>query len=164
MEAKPTVHLETTIPSFLTAGPSNNLIVAGKQETTRQWWEQRKVKYDLFVSQLVIDEAAKGDAAAARRRLEIVEGISSLEIDAEVVRVTGKIMESGVIPLKAATDAGHIAVASRHGMDYLMTWNCTHIANAEILGRMSYLVSEAGYWLPIVCTPDELFGAEENEG
>lgn len=164
MEAKPTVYLETTIPSFLTAGPSNNLIVAGKQETTRQWWERRKEKYDLFVSQLVIDEAGKGDAAAARRRMEIVEGVPSLEIDAEVVRVTGEIMESGVIPPKAATDAGHIAVASRHGMDYLMTWNCTHIANAEILGRISYLVYEAGYWLPVVCTPDELFGAEENDG
>jgi hypothetical protein len=163
MISKPTVYIETTIPSFLTARPSNNLIVAGKQETTRQWWSQRKNKYEFFVSQLVVDECARGDVAAAGRRMKAIEGISSLEVDAEVILITDTIMESGVIPPKAAADAGHIAVASRHGMDFLVTWNCTHIANAEILGRISFFVSEAGYWLPVICTPDELFGGEEND-
>jgi len=160
---KPTVYIETTIPSFLTGRPSDNLVVAGKQEVTRQWWEKRKEKYDLFVSQLVIDEALKGDRDAAGRRMDAIEGIASLEIDDEVVRVTEKIMEAGVIPKKSATDAAHIAVASRYGVDYLMTWNCAHIANAEILGRMSFLVAEAGYYLPIICTPDELFGGQEDD-
>ena len=160
---KPTLYLETTIPSFLTARPSNNLVVAGKQEVTRQWWEKRKVAYDLFISQLVIDEALKGDPDAAGKRMDAIEGIVSLEIDDEVVQVTEKIMEAGVIPKKSATDAAHIAVASRHGVDYLMTWNCAHIANAEILGRMSFVVAEAGYYLPIICTPDELFGGHEDD-
>jgi hypothetical protein len=162
--AKPTVYLETSVVSFLTARPSNNLIVAGKQETTRQWWERRRDRYDLFVSQLVIDESARGDATAASRRVQTIAGIPSLDIDAEVVQITDAIMDSGIIPPKAAPDAGHIAVASRHGMDYLVTWNCAHIANAEILGRISYRVREAGYWLPIVCTPDELFGGANDDG
>jgi len=160
---KPTLYLETTIPSFLTARPSNNLVVAGKQEVTRQWWEKRKVQYDLFISQLVIDEALKGNPDAAGKRMDAIEGIVSLEIDDEVVQVTEKTMEAGVIPKKSATDAAHIAVASRHGVDYLMTWNCAHIANAEILGRMSFVVAEAGYYLPIICTPDELFGGQEDD-
>lgn len=164
MESKPTVYLETSVVSFLTARPLNNLIVAGKQETTRQWWENRRDRFDLFVSQLVIDESGRGDAAAASGRMQIIAGIPSLDIDAEVVRIADAIMDSGVIPPKAATDAGHIAVASRHGIDYLVTWNCAHIANAEILGRVSYRVHETGYWLPIVCTPDELFGGVNDDG
>lgn len=160
---KPTLYLETTIPSFLTGRPSNNLVVAGKQEVTRQWWEKRKAEYDLFISQLVIDEALRGDPDAAGKRIDAIEGIVSLEIDDEVIQITEKIVEAGVISKKSATDAAHIAVASRHGVDYLMTWNCAHIANAEILGRMSYVVAEAGYYLPIICTPDELFGGPEDD-
>ena len=160
---KPTVYIETTIPSFLTARPSNNLIVAGKQEVTRQWWEMRREKYELFVSELVFDEALKGDIDAAERRIAAIEGIPSLEIDNEVIRITERIIEAGVIPEKSASDAAHIAVASRHGVDYLMTWNCTHIANAEIIGKMSFLVAETGHYLPIICTPDELFGGQEDD-
>ena len=160
---KPTLYLETTIPSFLTGRPSNNLVVAGKQEVTRQWWEKRKAEYDLFISQLVIDEALRGDPDAAGKRIDAIEGIVSLEIDDEVIQITEKIVEAGVISKKSATDAAHIAVASRHGVDYLMTWNCAHIANAEILGRMSFVVAEAGYYLPIICTPDELFGGQEDD-
>lgn len=161
---KSTVYIETTIPSFLTARPSSNVIVAGKQEVTRQWWRRRKGKYHFYVSQYVLDEAAGGDEAAARERLNVLDGIELLQVDDEVIRLTQIIMASGLIPPKAITDAGHIAVAARHGVDFLLTWNCTHIANAEILIRINYAVSEAGYFLPTICTPDELFGGEENEG
>ena len=164
MENKFSVYLETTIPSFLTARPSNNLIVAGKQEVTRQWWEKRKEKYALYISQYVLDEAAKGNPDAAKRRMIALEGIDLLEVDDEVIRLARVIINSGIIPQKASTDAGHIAVATRHGIDFLITWNCTHIANAEILCKINYIVSEAGYYLPTICTPDELFGGEENEG
>ena len=163
MEEKPTIYLETTIPSFLTARPSNSLVVAGKQEVTRQWWERRKEKYQLFLSQYVLDEASSGDTDAAKKRMEVLEGIDLLSVDEEVIRLANVILSSGIIPIKAATDAGHIAVATRHGIDFIITWNCTHLANAEILSRINYTVSKEGYFLPIICTPDELFGGEENE-
>lgn len=160
---KPTVYVETTIPSFLTARPSNNLVVAGKQEVTRQWWDKRREKYHLFVSQYVLDEASGGDSDAVRSRMEAIEGIELLEVDEEVIRLAEAIMSTGLIPAKAKTDAAHMAVASRHGMDFLITWNCTHIANAEILSRMNYIIADSGYYLPTICTPDELFGGQENE-
>lgn len=164
MGEQSTVYIETTIPSFLTALPSKNLIVAGKQEVTRQWWEKRKANYHLCASQYVLDEASIGDEAAARKRMEALDRIELLEVDEEVIRLVKVIMTTGLIPSKAETDAGHIAVSARHGIDFMITWNCTHIANAEILGRLNYIVSEAGYFLPTICTPDELFGGEENEG
>jgi predicted nucleic acid-binding protein len=163
MNEKPTVYLETTIPSFLTSRPSINLIIAGKQEVTRQWWENRRGKYQLFISQYVIDEAGGGDVEAAKRRLEAINGIDVLEIDEEVLDLAEKILRTGLIPVKASTDAAHIAVAAKHGMDFLVTWNCTHIANAEILAKLNYSVFESGYYLPTICTPDELFGGEEHE-
>jgi len=117
----------------------------------------------LFISQFVLDEASAGDEEAAKRRLEVLVGIDILEVDRKVLRLTDKIMETGLIPSKAQTDAAHIAVAARHNVEYLLTWNCTHIANAEILSRINYVVAEAGFFLPTICTPDELFGGESYE-
>lgn len=157
------VYIETTIPSFLTSRPSNKLIIAGKQALTRQWWEQRSEKYDLFISQYVLDEASKGDPEAAERRLNAIRHIEMLEVDNDVVLLAEKIIISGIIPPKADTDALHIAIASRHSIDFLLTWNCTHIANAEILIKINHIVAKAGYFLPTICTPDELFGGEDYE-
>jgi hypothetical protein len=163
MNGKPTVYLETTIPSYLTSRPSNNLITAGEQQLTQQWWERRKNEYAVYISELVIEEAKRGDPIAVMRRLSVISEIDELEIDNESLILTKKLLRDGVIPPKAAADAGHIAIASRHGVDYLLTWNCTHIANAEITRRVSYVVREAGYYLPVICTPRELFGGTENE-
>lgn len=160
MEERATVYIETTIPSFLTARQSRDLIIAGRQQMTRLWWETRRDKYALRISDFVLEEAGKGDSRAAEKRLEVLEGIDLLEIDEEVFKLTKIILNSGLISDKASADAGHIAVASRHGVDYLITWNCTHIANAEILRYINLIVSNAGYYLPTICTPDELFGGE----
>ena len=159
----PAVYLETTIPSFLTARPSTDKILVGKQEVTRQWWENRRNHYDLFISQYVLDEAAGGDPVAAARRLAVIGGIDLLEVDDAVLSLAGEIVKSGLIPERAKTDAAHIAVAARHGVDFLLTWNCTHIANAEIMGRIQFVVTNAGYNPPTICTPDELFGGEYDE-
>ncbi len=163
MQEKSSVYVETSIPSFLTARPSNNLIVAGKQEITRQWWERRKEKYHLHISQYVLDEVSSGDPEAANLRMNALRDIDLVEVDEEVIQLAQVILGTGLIPTKSATDAGHIAVAARHGMDFLITWNCAHIANAEILNRMNFVVSEAGYYLPTVCTPYELFGGEDDD-
>ncbi len=155
--------METTIPSYLTAMPSNNLIVAGEQAITREWWETRRGAYRLFVSEAVVEDSSKGDGTASQRRLGVLADIEELSIDEPVVFLSKKLVETGLIPQKASADAVHIAVASRHGMDYLLTWNCKHIANAEIIRRLSFIVAEAGYFIPIICTPRELFGGQENE-
>jgi len=98
MDMKPTVYLETTIPSFLTARPSNNLILAGEQELTRQWWEDRRKSFTLFVSELVIEEAQKGNSEASEKRMNAISAVLVLEIDEETIRLTEEIMKSGVIP------------------------------------------------------------------
>lgn len=119
--------------------------------------------YRLFVSEAVIDEASRGDPSAAQRRLESIHGVENLSIDEQVISLTTEILSSDLIPGKAAADAVHIAVAARHGVDYLLTWNCKHIANAEIIRQISFIISKNGYFVPIICTPRELFGGQENE-
>jgi len=131
---------------------------------TRQWWEQRREKYHLFISHYVLDEAARGDAHAAQKRAAIVSDLVLLKVDEEVLRLAQLIVADGIMPARAATDAGHMAVAARHGMDFLITWNCAHIANAEIARKVRSIVHEAGYELPLICTPDELFGGCEDDG
>ncbi|NJM36399.1 MAG: type II toxin-antitoxin system VapC family toxin [Akkermansiaceae bacterium] len=163
MENKFTIYLETTIPSFLTARPSGDLVIAGKQEVTRRWWEERKNFYHIVISAFVLDEAGSGDSQAAARRLECLEEFELLEADDVVDEITKAILASGIIPPKAITDAAHIAIASRHDVDFLMTWNCTHIANAEIIRKIEVIVRNCGYNMPIICTPDELFGGGTND-
>ncbi len=160
---KQRVYLETTIPSILTARSSNNLILAGEQVLTCEWWESRSGDFEILISELVVEECQKDDADAAARRMAILEGLGVLQIDEDVLTLADAIMDSGVIPLKAAADAVHIAIASRHGADYLLTWNCRHIANAEISKRIAAAVQEAGYELPIICTPAELFGGHDED-
>lgn len=160
---KPTIYIETTIPSFLKARAAKDVVLAGKQEVTKRWWAQRRPKYELFVSQLVYDEAARGDSVAAQERLDALVDIPFLALDEEALELSEAIVRGGVIPAKAHTDAGHIALAARHGMDFLLTWNCRHIANAEILDSVAEVVAAYGYQLPIICTPDELFGTGDNE-
>ena len=99
----------------------------------------------MFISELVIKEAGKGDSQAARRRMDAIKNLPILEIDDDAIRLGEQILKSGVIPRKAAADAGHVAVAARHGIDYLLTWNCKHIANAEIIRRLDQVIRDHGY-------------------
>lgn len=150
------VYIETTIPSFLTALPSRDIVIAGKQVATRLWWEKRGPLFELYISPFVLEEAALGDAAAARRRLEMLANLAVLGVDGEVGRIAERLVSSGAIPARAATDASHLAVATRHGMDFFLTWNCIHLANAQMLSRVLTALRETGYEPPVVCTPDEL--------
>ncbi|MCC6486580.1 MAG: type II toxin-antitoxin system VapC family toxin [Candidatus Hydrogenedentes bacterium] len=154
---KPRVYVETSIVSYLTARPCNDLRVAANQSTTIEWWERHRLRYDLYVSEFVIAEAGLGDGEAAAKRLSIVTSVPALEVTEEV-RVLGKLLVSeGPIPVKAEIDAYHIAVAAINGMDYLLTWNCTHIANAAIRSRIEETCRRHGIEPPIICTPLELF-------
>ncbi len=153
---KPKVYIETTIPSYLAAQPTRDLIVAAHQEITRLWWRQQRAKFDLFISQLVINEAASGDHEAAKERLRLLHGIAELEVSDEVASLAELLIARSVIPQRAATDAAHIAVAAVHAMDFLMTWNCTHLANAMIAAQIRQVCDAAGYKCPVICTPEEL--------
>lgn len=125
---KQALYLETTIVSYLTAVPSHDLVVAAHQQVTRDWWDRRSA-FDLYVSQFVLDEAGAGDAGAAERRLAALADLRVLDLTPEVRVVAGEILRLGGMPAKAYVDAVHVAVAAAHGIDYLLTWNCTHIAN-----------------------------------
>ena len=154
---KPKVYLETTIISYLAARPSRDIIIAAHQELTNEWWENRRRRFDLFVSQLVIQEAKSGDKEAARKRLGLLEPIPLLELNDKVISLA-RILMNDAIPPKAVEDALHIAVATIHGMDYLLTWNCKHIANAEKEHAIATVCRSNNFEPPIICTPEELMG------
>lgn len=160
---KPTVYIETTIPSFLTARDTTDVLAAGEREATRLWWNNHRHQFDVFISQPVLDEAALGDPEAAKKRLDVLEGLPLLASDKAVDSLTSTIMLSGVLPAKAATDAAHVAVASRYNMDFLLTLNCKHIANAHLARRLTEVVADAGYRIPVICTPLELLGDINND-
>jgi predicted nucleic acid-binding protein len=153
---KPRLYVETTIPSYLTSRPSRDLIIAGHQQITREWWEKRRGAFQLYISQLVVDEASAGDPGAARERLKVIQDLPLLDITPEVEVLASGILASGIIPQKAATDAAHIAVAAVHGLDFLVTWNCVHIANALIAKAVAKICGQHGCECPGICTPEEL--------
>jgi len=154
---KPTLYMETTIPSYLTSRPSRDLIIAGHQQVTKDWWERRREAFEVYISQLVIDEASAGDPDAARQRLMVVREFALLDITSEVGHLTSAILASGILPRKAVTDAAHIAIAAVHGIDFLLTWNCGHIANAVIAKSVANICRRHGWDSPVICTPEELF-------
>ena len=153
---KPKLYLETTIPSYLTSLPSRDLIIAGHQQITREWWNNRKDAFDIYISQLVVDEAKAGDVVAARGRIKIIRGFPLLDITQDVEILAARILNSSVFPPKAATDAAHIAIATIHRIEFLMTWNCTHLANAIIAKAVAKICRQHGFECPIICTPEEL--------
>ncbi len=154
------LYIETTIPSYFVSSPSRDLIVAGHQQITRSWWEKRRDKFDIFVSQFVINEASGGDQSQAEKRMKVIEPFPQLEVTSDVLRLAEAFLSNNIVPKKAATDAAHIAIASVHGMDFLMTWNCAHIANATIFNAVKDICLKEGFSFPIICTPEELMEEE----
>ena len=152
------VYIETSVISYLTARPSRDLVTAAHQQLTSDWWEYRRADFDFYVSQLVVREASAGDEDAAKRRLDVIEQIPLLELNEEALTLARSLVEDGPLPAKASEDALHIAVATVHGIDFLLTWNCKHIANAEMRNLIIEVCRSHGYEPPITCTPEELLG------
>ena len=153
-----TVYVETSIVGYLSARSSNNLILMANVEATREWWDNRRSQFALYISQVVLDEVARGDRAIAAQRLEILRDFPLLEVEQAVQNLAAQFLRQSNLPLKAADDALHIAVATVYGLDYLLTWNCKHIANAQIQKKLAQISLNSGYELPIICTPYELMG------
>jgi hypothetical protein len=157
---KPTVYVETTVPSYLTAWASRDVVRAGEQQVTRDWWARRSA-YDLRVSSLVLLECRAGDAEAAAMRLAALDGIPVLAQTTEAEVLAETLLREVPLPARAAADALHVAVAAVNGVFYLVTWNCTHIANASLRPRIEEACRRSGYEPPVICTPRELLGGED---
>ena len=153
-----TAYIETTIPSLYTGRPAQRLVEAARQNLTRIWWDQHRSEFDLYCSQTVLDECSEGDAEMAGMRLDLLEGIPLLELTDDVVSIAQMLLNKQIIPAKAADDAIHIAVASVHRIDYLVTWNCKHLANPRNWRRISDCVAEFGFRATVICTPEDLIG------
>jgi predicted nucleic acid-binding protein len=153
-----TVYLETTIFSYLVARPSRDVVVAGHQQTTADWWAKRRHEFICVVSDFLVTEISRGDAAPSGARLRLAAGLPRLQTTPEVLRLAGQFVAAGALPHNAQADALHLALAVAGGVNYLLTWNCAHLANAQLVGRMQEVASRAGWRLPAICTPDELMG------
>lgn len=152
---KPTVYVETTVPSYLTAWPSRDLVRAAHQQITREWWNHRD-EFDLYLSRLVVQECEGGDAQAASDRIAALKGIPLLAQGPEVSALAESLMRDVPLPEKAAADSLHIATAAVHRMKYLLTWNCAHIANVVLRRKIEAVCRAAGFEPPLICTPEEL--------
>lgn len=155
------VYIETSVVSYLTARPSKNVIEAGHQQSTYQFWDRRD-EFDLFASELVLTECAGGDSEAASKRLAALRGIELFDITSQSIELAKDLLIAGIVPSKASEDALHISIATVHFADYLLTWNCRHIANPEIQARIAERFRNKGLLLPFICTPEELIGGEND--
>lgn len=154
MKAK--VYIETSIVSYLTARPSRDVIVAAHQQITDEWWTTKRSSYDIYISQLVMQEAEAGNEEMAQRRVAALEEIEWLELTEDVFTLADDLINQGPLPAKAFEDAVHIATAVVNGMNYLITWNCKHIANAKMRNKIAQICRDNGYEPIIICTPEEL--------
>ena len=153
---KPSIYIETSVIGCLAMRLSGVLRMAANQQTSRDWWDNQRHRFDLFVSRYVIDECSDGDPIAAQERLVFLEGIPLLEVS-DAAETLAKALLIGVpLPPKAAIDAYHISVAAVHGIEYLVTWNCKHIANPALRTRIEFVCRELGCEPPVICTPQEL--------
>jgi hypothetical protein len=155
------VYIETTIPSYLASRPSSQPSIAVDQQATHEWWEQERMRFRLFTSAFTIDECSRGDAAAAKRRLSYLDGIIELAIPADLNLLENDIVRLFQLPQKALIDASHLALAIVHRMDYLITWNCTHLANAVLQKELVEYCVYHGLHVPIICTPETLIPPHE---
>lgn len=153
---RPRLYLETTIPSYLVARPHRDLVVAGHQQVTREWWEQRRHLFDLFVSAAVIAEMQRGDPDLAARRLSVVAGLPVLEATDRVEELAATYARELGFAQAAGADAVHLAFATVFAIDYLLTWNCAHLANGRVQRELGRVGARLGLVVPTVCTPEEL--------
>ena len=157
---KPLVYTETSVVSYLTARRSRDLVVAAYQEVTREWWHVASGRFDLVASELVVTEAGAGDADAASARLQVLRPVALLNITDSSEALARRLLDLGAVPRQAAADAAHIAIAATNGVDFLVTWNFKHIANAAMRSRIERVCRQAGYEPPVICTPNELMEAD----
>jgi hypothetical protein len=158
-----TVYVETSIVSYATSRPSSDPIIAALQNQARQWWQVERPNFELVTSQLVINEASAGDPIAARDRLNLLNGIQLVPITSDVRKIADALLSASMMPPKAAADALHVAAAAFAGVEYLLTQNCRHIANARILPQVYSTLKALGVGGLLICTPAEFLGEVQDD-
>lgn len=153
---KPKLYVETTIIGYLAGRASRDVVTAGHQKITQQWWKKRRHAFDLYSSDVTVDEASVGEEAQARERLSHLTEIPLLDLTTEALALARQLLKRKALPAKAEADAFHLAISAVNGMDYLLTWNCAHLANASLRPFIDKVCKRAGYRCPIICTPEEL--------
>ena len=155
---KPRLYIETTIPSYLVARQSRDLRLAADQQTTQEWWDLRRHEFDLFISEVVLEESGKGDASFVAKRMALLARIPRLSTTTEADALASYLVDERIIPPVAAPDAVHLALATTHRMDFLLTWNCKHIHNPHLERRIEAACRKFNLVSPVICTPAELMG------
>lgn len=153
---QPKVYIETTIISYLAARPSRDLIIAGHQQISHEWWQLSRHHFTVVSSQLVVSEASAGDPELASARLAFLTELTLLEITEEALKLAQRLLQAKAIPQEFPEDALHIAVAVVNGVEYLLTWNYKHLANAAMRNKIETTCRALGYEPTVICTPEEL--------
>ena len=151
------IYIETSVVSYLTARPSNNLVIAGHQVVTKDFWDKLDTE-NTFISELVLLEASKGDTVASKMRVDAIENLKELDIDEDCKKLAKLLINNKAIPKEFPEDALHIAVASVHNIDVIVTWNFKHINNPVTRKSIKEVISEAKYNAPELCSPEEFLG------
>ena len=157
-----TVYIETTVVGNLAGRIHSDPAISTRQNVTRRWWATASTRYRILISQLVLDECSGGDPTAARERLDEIDSLPLLTVNDEVRDLADRLTSSGAVPVSEPRDALHIAIPAVHGVEYLVTWNFRHIANATLRGRIESACRDAGFEPPVICTPEEIAGDEED--
>lgn len=155
---KSSVYIETSIVSYYTSRPNRDLIIAARQQQTHDWWDNRMKDFDVFISKMVLEEAADGDTTASEKRLHVVKKFSILDLTEAAYTLAQGLIQSKAIPEEYPEDGLHVAVAAVNGIDFILTWNFAHINNAETKRKIEITVRDQGYECPVICTPEELMG------
>jgi hypothetical protein len=159
---KPIVYIESSVISYLVSRPNRDVVIAGRQAISHDWWNNHRYRFNLRVSSLVEEEIGRGDPLVAERRLKIIEDIPLLSISDEAVNLANALITKSVVPENSKEDALHISIAAAQGVDFLLTWNFKHINNAEKKSAISLLVDSFGFVCPQICSPEEL-GENSND-
>ena len=160
---KSTVYIESSVISYLASRPSRDIITAGRQAITHDWWNNHRHRFELQISILVEEEISKGDSAAAKKRNELVADLPSLLITDDATKIADMLLNNKAVPRGSEEDALHIGIAAAQGVDYLLTWNFKHINNAETKSAISKIVESYGYVCPQLCSPEELGGISDDK-
>ena len=156
-----TIYMETTVVGHLAGRIHRDPLVAARQQATRNWWRDEASKYTVLISQLVLDECSDGDPEAAAERLEVIKDLDLIDASDEVDALAGSLIVGHAVPASEPRDAFHIAISAVNGINYLLTWNFKHIANASLRGRIEQVCRDAGFDPPVICTPEELMGNDD---
>jgi hypothetical protein len=153
------VYIETTITGHLTSRLPSDTEIAGQMLATRRWWRDERRRFELFTSLLVHDEALQGDAGAASERLSVITGIPLVPTTDAAVKLADELLAHAALPATARVDALHLGTATANGLDFLLTWNCRHLANAVLRPKIEEICRRSGFEPPIICTPYDLMEA-----